>query len=501
METLSTPTRVSELATILDDAVASYPDACAIATETDRITYRDLGDRVAALADRLREAGVGPDCTVAVHVPRSPVAIIAIHAVIATGAVVAPLDANDPPERVRTLLDQAGASHLVVHHGDPSTGEEWEQSAESIGETLALVRRDVAPTALEPGYLLFTSGSTGVPKGVLLPGRAVAHFARWAAESIGLTSADRVAAQASLTFDLSTFDLFSTAVAGATTVVFPDWLKPFPADTVDWLAQQQITALYGVPTLIKGIVAAGGRASTLPDLTTVLFAGEPYPVAALADLQTAFPEATIRNWYGPTETNVCTAYDVRQWQPGTPVPIGDAIDAVTVAIVDDELVVAGPTLLTGYVVDGVVSDPAVDVVFPDGETRRAYRTGDHVYRDDGGRLVLVGRVDRQIKRRGYRIDLDGVEAVAAESASVRAAAAVVVGLDQHLVLFVDVDPASTTALESVEHILRERLPAYSQPDRVVPCSPLPTNPRGKVDRPRLEELAAHTLTDRQENQS
>ncbi|MCF8602661.1 AMP-binding protein [Gordonia sp. HY442] len=493
MEMLSTPVRVSELATILDDAVASYPDACAIATETDRVTYRDLGDRVAALADRLREAGVGPDCTVAVHVPRSAVAIIAIHAVIATGAVVAPLDANDPPERVRTLLDQAGASHVVVPDG--------ESSAEDIGEALALVRRDVAPTALEPGYLLFTSGSTGVPKGVLLPGRAVAHFARWAAESIGLTSADRIAAQASLTFDLSTFDVFSTAVAGATTVIFPDWLKPFPADAVDWLAQQQITALYGVPTLVKGIVAAGGRASTLPDLNAVLFAGEPYPVAALAELQTAFPDAKIRNWYGPTETNVCTAYDVRPWRPDAPVPIGDAIDGVTVAIVDEELVVAGPTLLTGYVVDGVVSDPAVDIVFPDGETRRAYRTGDHVYRDDDGRLVLVGRVDRQIKRRGYRIDLDGVEAVAAEAASVRAAAAVVVGADQHLVLFVDVDPASTTALETVEHILRERLPAYSQPDRVVPCSPLPTNPRGKVDRPRLEELAAHTLTDTQETQS
>ncbi|MGO3327673.1 AMP-binding protein [Gordonia sp. (in: high G+C Gram-positive bacteria)] len=493
MQTLSTCTAVSELSAILDDAVADHPNLCAISTETEHITYAELGGRVAALAGRLRDAGVGPDRIVAVHVPRSATAIIAIHAVIATGAVVAPLDANDRPERVCALLDQAGASHLIV--------ADREQSATEIGEGLAVVRRDVAPTRVDPGYLLFTSGSTGVPKGVLLSDRAVAHFAQWAAESVGLASDDRVAAQASLTFDLSTFDVFATAAAGATAVIFPDWLKPFPADTVDWLAEQRITALYGVPTLVKGIVAAGGRSSTLPDLTTVLFAGEPYPVAALADLQTAFPDAAIGNWYGPTETNVCTAYDVRQWRPGTPVPIGEAIDGVSVAVVEDELVVAGPTLLTGYVVDGVVSDPATDIVFPDGRTRRAYRTGDRAYRDDDGQLVLLGRVDRQIKRSGYRIDLSGIEAVASDVGSVHGAAAVVTGDDERLVLFVDVDPASTTVLETIDHALCGALPSYSLPDRVVAYTPLPTNRRGKVDLPRLEELAAHILTDQQEAQT
>ncbi|WOC12975.1 AMP-binding protein [Gordonia sp. MP11Mi] len=494
MDTLSTPTTVGELATILDDAVADHPEACAIATETDHITYRELGQRVAVLAERLRETGVGPGRAVGVHVPRSPAAIIAIHAVIATGAVVAPLDVNDPSERVNALLDQAGISHLLVRGGEPSSVD--------VGEGVAVRAREVRPSRLDSGYLLFTSGSTGVPKGVLLSAEAVAHFARWAARTAGLTAEDRVAAQAALTFDLSTFDVFSTAVAGATAVILPDWLKPFPADTVDWLAEQRITTVYAVPTLMKGIVAAGARSATLPTLTTIVFAGEPYPVAALADLLAAFPEARVLNWYGPTETNVCTAQDVRQWRPGTPVPIGAAVDGVLVEIVDDEIVVAGPTLLTGYVVDGVVFDPAVDVVFDDGKCRRAYRTGDHAYRDDAGRLVLVGRVDRQIKRRGYRIDLSGIEAIAAEAGATHGAAAVVTGSDQHLTLFVDVDAASTTTvLGAVEHALRDRLPTYSQPDRIVAHSPLPTNRRGKIDRPRLEELAADILTNQQETHS
>ncbi|MCF8609760.1 AMP-binding protein [Gordonia sp. HY285] len=494
MDTLSTSSTVSELATILDAAVADHPERCAIATEAERITYRELGTRVADLAGRLREAGIGPGRAVAVHVPRSPSALIAIHAVIATGAVVAPLDVTDPSERVRALLEQAGISHLLVRSGEPSSVD--------VGEGLAVVAGDATPSRLEGGYLLFTSGSTGVPKGVLLSGEAVAHFARWAARSAGLTVEDRVAAQAALTFDLSTFDVFATAVAGATAVILPDWLKPFPADTVDWLAEQRITAVYAVPTLMKGIVAAGGRSATLPALATIMFAGEPYPVAALTDLLAAFPDARVLNWYGPTETNVCTAQDARQWRPGTPVPIGEAVDGVLVEIVDAELVVAGPTLLTGYVVDGVVFDPAVDVVFGDGKRRRAYRTGDRAYRDDDGRLVLVGRVDRQIKRRGYRIDLSGIEAIAAEAGATHGAAAVATGADQHITLFVDVEATSpTTVLDTVEHALRERLPTYSQPDRVVAHSPLPTNRRGKVDRPRLEELAADMLTNQQETHS
>lgn len=491
METLPTSSTVSALATILDDSVAANPDHCAIATETDHITYRELGARVADLAESLRAAGIGPGRAVAVHIPRSPEAFIAVHAVIATGAVIAPLDANDPPERVEALMHQAGITHLLTRGGAPS--------AVDVGEGLAVLDRGAATSGLGSGYLLFTSGSTGTPKGVLLSGDAVAHFARWAASSARLTSDDRIAAQAALTFDLSTFDLFATAVAGASAVILPDWLKPFPADTVDWLAHQRITAVYAVPTLLKGIVAAGGCASTLPDLRTVLFAGEPYPVAALADLLSAFPDTHVCNWYGPTETNVCTAQDVRQWRPDTPVPIGSAIDGVQIDIVDDELVVAGPTLLTGYVVDGIVFDPAVDIAFADGTTRRAYRTGDHAYHDDDGRLVLVGRVDRQIKRRGYRIDLSGIEAVAAAAGATHGAAAVVTGADQHLTLFVDIDPASAPAvIDAVALALHERLPGYSQPDRILAHTPLPTNRRGKLDRPRLEELAATTLIDQQE---
>lgn len=505
----------SSLAQILDATAVDHADRCAIRSETGELSYRRLHERVTELAERLRAAGVGRGSAVGVYLPRSAEAVVAIHAVIATGAVVAPLDINDPPERMRSLLAQTGVSHVLVAGDSPGSAPVGESVPEDVGDGLALVDRgsDRAdrpahrPTRFpEPGYLLFTSGSTGVPKGVLLSCSAVAHFARWAAQSLTLSADDRVAAQAALTFDLSTFDIFSTAVVGATAVILPEWLKAFPADTVDWLAANKISTLYAVPTLLKGIVSAvTADERPLPDLRAIAFAGESYPGPALGELLSTFPDVEVRNWFGPTETNVCTAADVRLWRPGNPVPIGDPIAGVQVCVVDDdldpadvgELVVAGPTLLSCYVIDGTVVDPTVEVSFPDGEVRRAYRTGDHVYRNSDGGLVLKGRVDRQIKRRGYRIDLSGIEAIASEVGSAPGAAAVTTGTEHRIVLFVDVDPAaasSSAVIDAVDNALRARLPNTSQPDRIVAHAPLPTNRRGKVDREQLEELATQLLT-------
>ncbi|WP_018180253.1 AMP-binding protein [Jongsikchunia kroppenstedtii] len=510
----ATRTSSSELSRILDAAATAHPDRPAIVDGADALTYRRLHERVADLADRLRSAGVGRGDAVGVHLPRSATAIIAIHAVIATGAVVAPLDASDPSERTRLLCEQAGIVQMLVPAGAAADDSANGESVTAVGEGLALVRgADVSEARTtpfaDPGYLLFTSGSTGVPKGVLLPSGAVAHFARWAAGSLGLQATDRVGAQAAFTFDLSTFDIFATAVVGATAVIFPEWCKPFPRDTVDWLDAQKITVLYAVPTLLKGIVGAlVAERRELAELRAIAYAGEPYPAPALQELLAAFPSAQVRNWYGPTETNVCTAADVRGWTPGRPVPVGMPISGVHGCIVDEdlnpadvgELVVAGPTLLTGYVVDGSVVDPAVQVSFPDGEVRRAYRTGDRAYRNEAGELILLGRADRQIKRRGYRIDLTGIESIASEHGRAPGAAAVAIGDDNRIALFVDIDPAAPSAsdvLVAVECAVRSRLPAAAQPDRIIAHSPLPTNGRGKIDRAELEDLAALTFTNQE----
>ena len=499
-ETAARPILLRE---ILERTARDYPLNPAVISGSQRLDYRELDARVDRLAQDLVSSGVTNNSTVAVCVLRSPEAVLAIHAAARTGAVVAPLDVKDPPARVAAMIVGGSITHLVIERSAlqdlrshlPATERQTNTAEESLVIVGIAEADGDSPVGQSGGYLLFTSGSTGAPKGVLLHQSAVTHFTRWAMRTLALTPDDRVAAQAALTFDLSTFDIFSTAEAGAAMVLMPDWLKPFPLDTTEWLAAQRISVIYAVPTLLRGI---SEHASTLPDLRAIAFAGEPYPARALAGLVEAFPKARIFNFYGPTETNVCTYADISaHWCPGTPVSIGSSIDGVVTGLVnadlelDDtegELVVAGPTLLEGYLIDGALVDPTVPVQFSDGVERRAYRTGDRAVRGEDGWFYLRGRSDAQIKRRGYRIDLAGIEAVVGALPMIRACGAVAVEPDNEMILFVetDGDPASGDAIADA---LRAEFPVTHRPDHLVHLEKLPRNSRGKIDYTRLRSIA------------
>ncbi|MCX4849514.1 amino acid adenylation domain-containing protein [Streptomyces sp. NBC_00893] len=492
---------------LLASAAHDHPGREAVVEGEQVLTYGELEERVRELAARLRTSGVRPGDRVGVYVPKGTDALIAVYASLRCGAVAAPLDVKGPPERTARMAVNAALGFLVTsEHTAASAVRVREFTDRDPGEIRPLVPglgilplglpTEPAPEGGDGGYLLFTSGSTGWPKGVLLSHENVLHFARWTVEQFGLKFSDRIGSQASLTFDLSTFDIFGSALSAACLVLLPEPLKAFPQDVVSWLGTQRISAFYAVPTLYQALLHQGGiGAAPLPDLRIIAFAGEPFPAVDLERLMNLFETADFYNLYGPTETNVCTFEKVPHgWSARDRLSIGKEIAGVQVELVDDEhrvtsdegeIAVSGPTVALGYLQNGRHRALTSPISLADGRTRAAYLTGDLGYYGDEGKIHLRGRRDHQIKRRGYRIDLQDIESVVQEFPSVRGCAAVW-------------DPEGTPGGELRLHVaaegttegqLREQLfsslPRHMLPDRIQLTERLPLTERGKVDREAL----------------
>ncbi|MFE2940720.1 amino acid adenylation domain-containing protein [Streptomyces sp. NPDC059255] len=497
------PTRLDEL---LTRAARDHPDRPALAADGRTLTYAELEGTVRRLADALTAAGVRPGDRVGIHVPKSVEAVLAVHAVLRSGAVAAPLDVAVPPERTARMVRNAGITFLIAPSARAATTHLVKECVDDspaalrlLGSGLGILPVDcpAAPIGHLPGagYVLFTSGSTGWPKGVLLSHENVLHFVRWAVGQFGVTASDRIGSQSSLTFDLSTFDIFGSALSGACLVLLPDELKGFPRDVVGWLRSERISVFYAVPTLYRSMLRQGGASgAALPELRIIAFAGEPFPVGDLKRYTEVFETAEFYNLYGPTETNVCTFEQVsRRWDHRDGLSIGRAIDGVRVELVDDshrvtrdegEIAVVGPTVFLGYLVDG---EPRALTtrVSPDDGGGPAYLTGDLGHYGEDGKIYLRGRRDHQVKRRGYRIDLLDIESVVQEFPAVRTCAAVwrPRGPGEGSILLYAVADGTTEA--GLREAVSTALPRHMMPDDIHLVDRLALTDRGKIDREAL----------------
>ncbi|MFH0245588.1 amino acid adenylation domain-containing protein [Streptomyces sp. HK10] len=503
----SPPSRPARLDGLLAAAARDHPDAVAVTDGRRAVTYRSLEQTVRGIAGALSAAGVRPGDRVGVYLPKGVDAVAAVYAVLRSGAVAAPLDVGGPHERTARMVENAGVGFLIT---SPDTEASAAQVGERVGHgpapaghlapglsVLPLVRPTAdLPQATGGGYLLFTSGSTGWPKGVLLSHGNVLHFVRWAVDELGVRSSDRIGSQSSLTFDLSTFDIFGSAMSAARLVLLPEPLKAFPRDVVRWLAAERISVFYAVPTLYQALLHKGGVETTpLPDLRVAAFAGEPFPAGDLERCVSVLKAAEFYNLYGPTETNVCTFEKLPPgWTARDALPVGRAIAGVHVSLVDrehrvtsdeGEIAVAGPTVFLGYLQDGRLREHTTPITLEDGTTRRAYLTGDLGHYGGDGRIHLRGRRDHQVKRRGYRIDLLDIESVVQEIPAVRSCAAVWTDRDRgggRIRLYAVADGVSEQRLREA---VFEVLPRHMMPDHVHLVDRLRLTDRGKIDRESL----------------
>ncbi|AYN30693.1 putative NRPS [Streptomyces albus] len=461
------------------DQAAATPQAPALLTGGTAWTYGRLAARTRLLAARLAARGAGPGTLVAVALPRGAELLAALLAVSATGAAYLPLDPHFPAERLAFLLDDARPL-LVVEPGSPLL------DAPAPGEETASF------TAVDPGpqaaaYVLHTSGSTGLPKGVTVTHRNLANLLDAMAEVTALAPGDRLLAVTTVSFDIAVLELFTPLLTGATVVLADRDQARDPLLLARLAAESGAGTLQATPSLWRGIAES---APELIDGLCVLSGGEPLPADLAATL--AARGARLVNLYGPTETTVwSTAADLT---PKDTVPhVGRALRNTGLHLLDPwlrpvgagipgELYIGGAGVARGYL-DRPALTAARFVADPYGEPgARLYRTGDLAQWQPDGTLRILGRTDHQLKVRGHRVEPGEIEAVL--RAHPGTGDAVVTGQGEpggsiRLVAYV------TGGTEGLREHLAEHLPEYLVPSVIVPLDALPLTANGKIDRAAL----------------
>ncbi|WP_156724638.1 non-ribosomal peptide synthetase, partial [Streptomyces apocyni] len=519
----SRPLAETDLAAAFEAQADRTPDATAVVYEDTSLSYAELDARANRLAHALIERGAGPERFVALAVPRSAEMIVAALAILKSGAAYLPVDPNYPAERIAYLLADARPALVIttdaVRETLPADGD---GDGDGDGRVLVLdapgsrpgpesgpahrpTDRDRMTLLLpqHPAYVIHTSGSTGQPKGVVIPHRGAVDLAAWAGREIGGPALSRVLAATSLNFDVSVFEVFGPLLCGGSIEVVRDLLSLTEARYEGWSG----SLISAVPSAFAQLL---GQGNVTARAETVVLAGEALSAQAVADIRAAMPSCRVANIYGPTEAIVySTAWFADGGAvAGTP-PIGRPITNRRAYVLDGglrpvppgvpgELYIAGAGLARGYLnragltAERFVADP----YGAPGE--RMYRTGDLVRWESDGNIAYLGRTDHQVKVRGFRIELGEIEAALTAHPGIAHAVALVredrPG-DKRLTAYVVPaagHPAPQTA-ELRDH-LGQSLPAYMVPAVFVELDALPLTPNGKLDRKALPAPDYATLT-------
>ena len=486
------------LAELIDRQVARTPEAVAVVSENDTLTYRDLDARANRLATVLRTRGAGPDVVVGVCLERSADLVVTLLAIVKTGGAYLPLDPLLPADRIAFMLEDSGTTLVVAN---ASTRERL------LGFRGTVVPPNDAVTASGPvesspvpvtpehlAYVIYTSGSTGKPKGVQIPRGALTNFLSAMRDWLGLTEADRVLALTTISFDIAGLEFWLPLLVGAQIVVASREAAADPTAVQALIARHDITFLQATPVTWRMLLDTGWPGKQ--NLQAVC-GGEAMP----QHLAAALAPAVLRLWnlYGPTETTIwSTGYLVQDGRGpvliGRPLPntrcyiLDAALQPVPVGVVG-ELCIGGDGLARGYLnrpeltAEKFAPDP-----FSTAPGARMYRTGDLARFQADGQIECLGRTDHQVKVRGFRIEPGEIEARLAECEGI--AQSVVVARDDgastnRLVAYVVPKPGASVVLSHVREWLRTALPEYMVPACVVVLDALPLTANGKTDRAAL----------------
>ncbi|MCW5211357.1 amino acid adenylation domain-containing protein [Desulfobulbus sp. TB] len=503
------------LSQLLTQSVQTYGDRPAVTDGKRQLTYCALDELSNRFAQQLLQAGVTRGDRVGIYLKKSLETVAAIFGTLKIGATYVPLDSAAPLQRIVYIVENCRIKALVSTR--PKIAKFKNKSSEIENkptpilvddqQALAAASSDSPPDPQlienDLAYILYTSGSTGMPKGVMISHRASLTFVDWACDTFAVQPTDRISSHAPFHFDLSIFDIFVTIKAGGTLVLVPPTLSVFPRNLTDFIAKQDISIWYSVPSaLIQMLLYGQLDRHTFSKLRTVLFAGEVFPVKYLRQLMTRFPHIGYHNLYGPTETNVCTWYTVPQLAPdhSKPISIGNACANSETLLLNEqdelvapgetgELCVRGPGLMSGYW--GLPERTAESLThcrIHDLASELIYRTGDLVRQEHDGNYTYLGRRDNQIKSRGYRIELGEIETVLYSHSAVEEAAVIPIPdeeIGNRIRAVLVVRNGEQLTHGGLDAFCATRLPKYMMPHEVEFRDTLPKTSTGKVDKMQL----------------
>ncbi|HEU0079980.1 MAG TPA: amino acid adenylation domain-containing protein, partial [Longimicrobiaceae bacterium] len=483
------------------------PDAVAVRFGGTTLSYAELDARSDELERRLRRCRLETEARVGLCVERSPEMVVGVLGILKAGAAYVPLDPGYPRERLRLLLEDCGAAALVTQASLAERFDGW------AGE---VVRLDVAAelaagegrepsgaraTPRSVAYVIYTSGSTGTPKGVLVEHRSLGNYLHFYDREILGDEDFALPLVSRLAFDAHVRQLFPPLLRGKAAWILPEDTATDPVALLQALSEEERVAVAGTPSL-WGAVLAAAEAGTAPaprDLRAVLLGGETLPQELVERTFALFPGVRLWNHYGPTEATVNVT--VARVEPGSRVNLGRPVANVRAHLLDSslrpvpvgvpgELYVGGAGVARGYLEQPqLTADRFLPDLLAEEPGARMYRTGDRVRRLPTGELEYLGRVDQQVKLRGFRIEPGEIEAaiqdhpgIAAAVVLVREDAALGVPGEPRLVGYVVAEDGEPVRMDALREHLRQRLPGYMVPAAFVALERLPLTSNGKVDR-------------------
>ena len=494
-------------------ALVTCPDKTAIVDGTRRYSFADLARYARRCATLLLARIPHGPAPIAVFLPKGAATVFADLGILYSGHIYSNLDLKSPAQRIKNILGNLGPALVITSQALRAQVEELGVPADQVflidqifdeaiaSDDAAIAARLATVIDTDPLCIINTSGSTGVPKGVVMHHRSVIDFMDWVMDRLGLDGSEVIGSLSPFYFDIYTLELYLCLARGATLVVIPDELPIFPAKLVAFLAEHQISFIFWVPTIMVNIANLGLLdGAGLGALRKVFFAGEVFPTKHLNLWRRQLPHAQFVNLYGPIEITVdCTYFVVdREFRDDEPLPIGHACRNTSILILDEhdrpaavdqpgELCVRGSSLALGYWNDpdktakAFVQNP-LNRHYPE----LIYRTGDLVSRNARGEILFLGRKDFQIKHLGYRIELGEIEHVVTSTGLVDNACVLYHRDRKEITLFFEAKQQVAPA--AIRQGLAAVLPKYMLPTVFRQMDALPRNPNGKIDRQGLTAL-------------